>query len=370
MSKQTPLFAAHQRLGGRMVDFSGWSMPVNYGSQLEEHHAVRGHAGMFDVSHMTIIDVSGSDASAFLRLLMANDVARLSTVGAALYTAMLNQHGGVMDDLIIYLLGENQYRLVVNCGTREKDLTWLRLHSPGFDVNVNERPELAIIAVQGPEARQRVTENCLTGEVDKEAALALPRFTGRQLENGWYLARTGYTGEDGFEIILPADQAEACWNQLIDAGVRPCGLGARDTLRLEAGMNLYGHEMDDATSPLLANMAWTIAWDDDREFIGRQALEEQRGEGLREKLVGLILEGKGVMREGCIVHIPGSKRTGTVTSGTFSPTLGVSIALARVPLQTQETAQVEIREKLSDCRVVAPSFVRQGKVVVKSVPSK
>ncbi len=369
MSKQTPLFAAHQRLGGRMVDFSGWSMPVNYGSQLEEHHAVRGQVGMFDVSHMTIIDVSGDDAPAFLRYLMANDVARLSTVGAALYTAMLNQHGGVLDDLIIYLLGENHYRLVVNCGTREKDLTWLRLHNQEFGVNVNERPELAIIAVQGPQARQRVTDTCLTG-ADKETALAQARFSGSPLHNGWFLARTGYTGEDGFEIILPADQAEACWNQLSEAGVRPCGLGARDTLRLEAGMNLYGHEMDDVTSPLLANMAWTIAWDDDRDFIGRKALEEQQRQGLREKLVGVILEGKGVMREGYLVHVPGTRRTGIITSGTFSPTLGVSIALARVPVLAKDAAHVEIRGKLTDCRIVAPCFVRHGKVVVKPLPSK
>lgn len=362
MLKKTPLAAVHERMGGRMVDFAGWSLPVNYGSQIDEHHAVRRRAGLFDVSHMTIIDVLGDDATTFLRFLLANDVMRLQTPGKALYSAMLNAHGGVLDDLIVYRRRDG-YRLIVNCATREKDLTWLKLQSDGYQVTIDERPELALIAVQGPLARTLFSDHCARGE-DRQTVNELGSFAGADLTNGWFVARTGYTGEDGLEIMLPESEAEYCWTTLVEHGATPCGLGARDTLRLEAGMNLYGHEMDDAVSPLVANMAWTIAWDDARDFIGKKALEEQKQSGIKDKLVGLRLQGRGVLREGYAVHIPGTKRTGTVTSGTFSPTLGYSIALARVPVLAKNEAQVMIRGKLVPCDVVKPCFVRNGQPII------
>lgn len=370
MLNQTPLHALHQQMGGKLVDFSGWSMPVNYGSQIEEHHSVRRHAGMFDVSHMTIVDVRGARVQAFLQHLLANDVARLQTPGKALYGAMLNPRGGVIDDLIVYLMDWG-YRLVVNCGTRAKDLAWINQQAKPYGVEVQERPELAMIAVQGPEAR-RCFDALLSPEQRSRLA-SLGVFSGAWLSGeraGWLVARTGYTGEDGYEVMLPGDQAEALWRALAQAGVRPCGLGARDTLRLEAGMNLYGHEMNDEVSPLVANMAWTIAWTEGRDFIGRTALEAQRAAGVPDKLVGLVMRERGVLREGYPVLIDGSVpadansgRQGIVTSGSFSPTLGVSIALARVPVETGPFARVLIRGKEVPVEVVKPCFVRNGKPV-------
>jgi glycine cleavage system T protein len=363
MLNQTPLHAVHQEMGGKLVDFSGWSMPVNYGSQIEEHHAVRGDAGMFDVSHMTIVDVRGPEAKTFLQYLLGNDVAKLQTQGKALYSAMLNPQGGVIDDLIVYLM-EWGYRLVVNCGTRAKDLAWIGLQAKDFQVEVQERPELAMIAVQGPNARAKF--HSLLAASDVAVAEQLNVFSGAFLSGdraGWMVARTGYTGEDGYEIMLPQEDAETLWRTLVNAGVRPCGLGARDTLRLEAGMNLYGHEMNDEVSPLVANMAWTIAWTEGRDFIGRAALETQKAVGIRDKLVGLVMRERGVLRDGYPVLVAGSDRQGVITSGSFSPTLGYSIALARVPVEIGEQAKVVIRGKEVDVAVVKPCFVRNGKPV-------
>jgi aminomethyltransferase len=370
MLNQTPLHAVHQEMGGKLVDFSGWSMPVNYGSQIEEHHAVRRDAGMFDVSHMTIVDVLGPQAKQFLQYLLANDVARLQTPGKALYSAMLNPRGGVIDDLIVYLMTWG-YRLVVNCGTRAKDLEWIGQQADDFAVEVQERPELAMIAVQGPNARARVDALLSTEQQALVAPLGV--FSGVFLTGDradWLVARTGYTGEDGYEVMLPGEQAEALWRALVNAGVRACGLGARDTLRLEAGMNLYGHEMNEGVSPLVANMAWTIAWGEGRDFIGRAALEAQKAAGIGEKLVGLVMRERGVLRDAYPVLIAesdrqgaGSGNQGIVTSGSFSPTLGYSIALARVPVETGSTAQVLIRGKEAQVEVVKPCFVRNGKPV-------
>ncbi|MCR6652837.1 MAG: glycine cleavage system aminomethyltransferase GcvT [Cellvibrionaceae bacterium] len=363
MLNQTPLHAVHQEMGGKLVDFSGWSMPVNYGSQIEEHHAVRRDAGMFDVSHMTIVDVRGAEAKAFLQYLLANDVAKLQTPGKALYSGMLNPQGGVIDDLIVYLM-EWGYRLVVNCGTRAKDLAWIERQAKDFQVEIQERPELAIIAVQGPNARSKV--HSLLASADVALVDALVVFSGTFLRGeraDWLVARTGYTGEDGYEIMLPAGEAETLWRSLVNAGVRPCGLGARDTLRLEAGMNLYGHEMNDEVSPLVANMAWTIAWTEGRDFIGRAALEAQKAAGIGDKLVGLVMRERGVLREGYPVLVAGVDRHGVITSGSFSPTLGYSIALARVPVATGAQAKVLIRGKEVDVEVVKPSFVRNGQPV-------
>jgi aminomethyltransferase len=357
---ETPLAELHRQLGGKLVDFGGWAMPVNYGSQIDEHHQVRRHAGMFDVSHMTVVDIEGPDAKPYLQRLLANDVAKLTRTGKALYSAMLNPGGGVIDDLIVYLT-ETGYRLVVNCGTRAKDLAWLEEQAKGYDLSVRERPELAMIAVQGPAARQITAE-----ALNQPALLELGVFCGVALGGDraeWFVACTGYTGEDGFEVILPGESAVAFWQALQQAGVSPCGLGARDTLRLEAGMNLYGHEMDDSVSPLAANMGWTIAWEpQERDFIGRRALEAA-GRSSSDILVGLALKSRGVLRAEYPVMIPGESRQGIITSGTFSPTLGYSIALARVPANIGSHAQVVIRQAAVEVEVVKPCFVRHGKPV-------
>jgi aminomethyltransferase len=359
MGSQTPLFDCHVEAGARIVDFGGWDMPLHYGSQLEEHHAVRQHAGIFDVSHMTVVDISGSSALDFLRHLLANDAGRLREAGKALYSCMLNHEGGVVDDLITYYLGPQRYRLVVNAATREKDLAWINEHATSHDVEVRERPELAMIAVQGPEARSLAAE--LLDDQFRESALALRPFYALEAGES-FIARTGYTGEDGWEIVLPAGQAPALWRQCLDAGIRPCGLGARDTLRLEAGMNLYGADMDENTSPLEAGLGWTIAWDpEDREFIGRGPLTQMRSNPDRCKFAGLLLEGKGVLRNHQRVVVEGNE-DGEITSGGFSPTLQRSIAMARIPAGDYERAQVEVRNRLLDVRIVKMPFVRNGKI--------
>lgn len=362
MGNKTALYDAHVAMGGKMVDFGGWDMPLHYGSQLEEHHKVRKDAGMFDVSHMTVVDIEGAGAKDYLRSLLANDVAKLDgNVGKALYTGMLNEKGGVVDDLIVYLR-DSGYRVVVNCATREKDLAWMNAQAKAFDVTLTERPHLAMIAVQGPQAIAKVKE--VLG-INWVAAIDGLKIFNSFARGDWFVARTGYTGEDGLEIILNNEDASGFWQALADAGVAPCGLGARDTLRLEAGMNLYGHEMDDDTSPLQANMAWTIVWEpDSRKFIGREALEAEKAAGVKNKLVGLVLEERGVLRAGQQVVVDGADRQGIITSGTFSPTLGFSIAMARVPVSVGDTAQVEIRKKRIPVRVVKPSFVRNGKSLV------
>ncbi|MEZ5509941.1 MAG: glycine cleavage system aminomethyltransferase GcvT [Gammaproteobacteria bacterium] len=358
MGHRTALYQNHLDAGAKMVDFGGWDMPIHYGSQIEEHNAVRADVGMFDVSHMTVVDVQGTDAKPYLQKLLANDVAKLTTPGKALYSGMLNEQGGVIDDLIVYLMADG-YRVVVNCSTREKDLAWMEKQSAGFNVTVTERPDFAMIAIQGPNARTTVAG--LLGEPRASLIQQLGVFHG-QPSDGWFIARTGYTGEDGLEIMVPNEQAPAFWEQLKTAGVRPCGLGARDTLRLEAGMNLYGSDMDESISPLEAAMGWTIAWEPaSREFIGRSALTAEKAAGVKRKLVGLVMESRGVLRGHQKVVTDAGE--GEITSGTFSPTLGYSIALARVPAATGATAQVDIRGKLNDVKVVRPPFVRNGKKV-------
>jgi len=365
MSQQTVLFEKHLTYGGKIVDFAGWQMPVNYGSQIEEHHQVRNDAGMFDVSHMVIVDLCGDSVSDFLRYLLANDVARLKQPGKALYSCMLNETGGVIDDLIVYYMNTHWYRMVVNAATREKDLAWLKQQAAAFEVTVNERAGLAMIAVQGSNARERAL-SVLPSAV-AAAAKPLQRFYGAD-SGQWFVGRTGYTGEDGFEIMLPASEAAALWDQLFAAGVKPCGLGARDTLRLEAGMNLYGSDMTETTSPLISGLGWTVSWQpEDRDFIGRQALQAEKTAGIKQKLVGLVLEQRGVLRAHQPVQACDDNGkplgNGEVTSGTFSPTLKKSIALARVPVATGGHCEVEIRGKLLAARVVKPVFVRDGQAV-------
>ncbi|HWP95019.1 MAG TPA: glycine cleavage system aminomethyltransferase GcvT [Gammaproteobacteria bacterium] len=362
MGKRTPLYEAHIAAGARLVDFGGWDMPVNYGSQIEEHHQVRQDAGLFDVSHMTILDLRGARVKPFLRHLLANDVAKLKAPGKALYSCMLNENGGIIDDLIVYFMTEDWFRMVVNAATRDKDLAWIVRQGEPFGVSVTERRDLAMLAVQGPNARSKVA--ALLPPEARAEALALEPFSAAEWED-LFVARTGYTGEDGFEIMVPAAEARAWWDRCVAAGCRPCGLGARDTLRLEAAMNLYGSDMDETTTPLEVGLAWTVAWEPaERDFIGRQALTAQKAAGPARKLVGLILEDKGVLRAHQKVIVDGAGE-GEITSGTFSPTLGVSIALARVPRATGERVKVEVRGRLLPARVVKPPFVRHGKVLVK-----
>lgn len=365
MVKQTQLYEQHVACGARMVDFHGWMMPLHYGSQLDEHHIVRQDAGMFDVSHMTIVDLHGARTREFLRYLLANDVAKLTVPGKALYTGMLNASGGVIDDLIVYFLNENYFRLVVNSATREKDLAWISQHAEPYAVELTVRDDLALVAVQGPQAKEKA-ETLFTAE-QKQAVAGMKPFFGVQAGD-LFIATTGYTGEAGYEIALPQEQVADFWQKLLAAGVKPAGLGARDTLRLEAGMNLYGQEMDEGVSPLAANMGWTIAWlPENRNFIGRDALERQREQGT-EQLVGLVMTEKGVLRNELPVRFTdsaGNTLEGVITSGSFSPTLGYSIALARVPAGIGENAIVQIRNREMPVKVTKPGFVRNGKPLVQ-----
>jgi aminomethyltransferase len=361
LGRRTPLHDLHVELGARMVDFGGWDMPVNYGSQIEEHHAVRRDAGVFDVSHMCVIDVRGARVREFFSKLVANDVARLTASGKALYSCMLNEAGGVIDDLIVYYIDEKFFRVVVNAGTRDKDLAWMRSIAPAFGVELTERTDLAMVAVQGPNARTKVAE-MLPAE-QRATALALEPFFGKQL-GAWFVARTGYTGEDGFEVMLPASEAVRVWRDLNARGVKSAGLGARDTLRLEAAMNLYGNDMDESQNPLESGLAWTVSFENpSRDFIGRRALEALKAAGLKRKFVALVLEDRGVLRGHQKVVSPAGE--GEITSGTFSPTMEKSIALARVPRDTGASVQVDVRGKLLNARVVKAPFVRKGQVLVQ-----
>jgi aminomethyltransferase len=360
MGKQTALYQRHISSGAKLVDFGGWDMPLHYGSQMNEHHAVRQKAGMFDVSHMTVVDISGPDSRDWVRQLIANDVDRLQKDGKGLYSCMLNPAGGIIDDLIVYLQSDLNYRMVVNAATREADLEWMHSTVAEFDVELKERSDLAMIAVQGPQAREITAP--LLPLTSPDAALELGVFESLDAE-GVFVARTGYTGEDGWEILLSEAAAGQLWDALLAAEVQPCGLGARDTLRLEGGLNLYGQDMTTTTTPLESNVAWTVAWEPaDRKFTGRAALEQQRTEGVQHKLVGLVLEGRGVMRHGQKVMTDVGE--GEITSGGFSPTMQSSVALARLPAAASDQCQVEIRNKLIAARVVRPPFVKQGQIKV------
>jgi aminomethyltransferase len=374
--KATPLNSVHRALGAKMVDFGGWDMPVNYGSQIEEHHAVRGDAGMFDVSHMCVVDLKGANVRAFLRGLLANNVDKLQAPGKALYSCMLNPQGGVIDDLIVYYFAEDWFRLVVNAGTAEKDIAWIRQQNDASNSGLTIAPRradlsddgIALVAVQGPNARAKVwqvvpqTRGPSEGLKPFNAAIVHDTPFGELM-----VARTGYTGEDGFEIGVPASQVDALWNALAAAGVKPAGLGARDTLRLEAGMNLYGQDMDDNVSPLDAGLAWTVDLVSDRAgapdgFIGKAALQQN---GQKQNFVGLILREKGGILRAHQKVVAASGNAGEITSGTFSPSMQQAIALARVPLDVAigDTVHVEIRDKKLAASVVKLPFVRNGKIM-------
>jgi len=360
MPDKTPLYERHVEAGARTVDFGGWDMPLHYGSQLDEHHAVRNAAGIFDVSHMTVVDIAGQGAKDYLQNLLANDVAKLESPGKGLYSCMLNESGGVVDDLIVYWRGNDAYRVVVNAATRVQDLDWMTAVAADFTVSVDERAELMMLAIQGPKATALAAP--LLPDALRRQALDQAPFMSDS-DGDWFVARTGYTGEDGWEIILDADAGCRLWDAALAAGIRPCGLGARDTLRLEAGLALFGQDMDQQASPLVSALGWTVAWEPvERSFIGRAALEQQRDQGGYEKLIGLVLEDRGIMRHG--QHVVTGAGDGTVTSGGFSPTMQRSIALARVPADAAGVCQVQIRNDKREARIVKPPFVRQGRVLV------
>ncbi|MGP4714711.1 glycine cleavage system aminomethyltransferase GcvT [Psychrobacter sp. DM8] len=373
--QRTPLYQSHVDSDGKLVDFSGWELPIHYGSQIEEHEAVRTDAGMFDVSHMVIVDVKGVDSKAWLQKLLANDVDKLKTVGKALYSPMLNEDGGIIDDLIVYLMteDESEYRIVSNAATRDKDIAQFNTVATDFDITITERTELAMLAVQGPNAVAKLAEAKPSWG---ETLAGLKPFVGADLTDiegtDWFVARTGYTGEDGVEVIMHGDDAPAFFELLKQHGIKPAGLGARDTLRMEAGMNLYGHDMDETISPYESNMGWTLALKDERDFVGRSAMVSKRKQSKDDntamKQVGLLLTTRGVLREGMSVTInqgTSGEQTGVITSGTFSPSLKHSIAIARVPasITDEDTVQVDLRGKgkFVDVRVLKLPFVRNGK---------
>lgn len=354
MSQKTPLYDSHVKLNGMMVDFAGWQMPLNYGSQINEHHAVRKNAGLFDVSHMGVVDIKGSGAVSYLRYVLANDVAKLKNAGDALYSCMLNEKGGVIDDLIAYRFSDDYFRLVINAGCREKDFQWLQQQAEKFDVTLTMRNDLCLIALQGPNAIEKLS--IIFDSNVQERVTQLKPFQFYSYDD-IVIARTGYTGEPGVEMMLPAADAISAWEKLVAADVQPCGLGARDTLRLEAGYNLYGTDMTEETSPLVSNLSWTISFkDEDRDFIGKSALLAEKAAGLQSQFVGLILESKGVLRNHQKVKVDGVGE-GEITSGSFSPTLNKSIALARIPLSTVAEAFIERRGEWLPVKVVKPKFI-------------
>ena len=362
MIKKTVLYKKHLQVNAKMTNFGGWHMPLHYGSQITEHHQVRSDAGMFDVSHMTITDLTGQRVREFLRYLLANDVGRLKKMGQALYSCMLNEAGGILDDLIVYCQEETLFRIVSNAATRSKVVAWITRHAKEFGVKVRERDDLSMLAVQGPHAREKVY-SCLPHALQHSAQTLAP------FEACWgediFVGRTGYTGEDGFELILPHRKITELWENLLGAGVKPIGLGARDTLRLEAGLKLYGVDMDENYTPLESGLGWTVAWSPaNRDFIGRGPLEAQREKGEHRIMVGLVLLGKGVLRNNQTVYLKGHQE-GRITSGTFSPTLGISIAFSRIPAGKYERIRVVIRNKELPAQVVTPPFVRHGQARIE-----
>ena len=357
MNKRTPFYERHCQANAKIVDFAGWDMPLHYGSQLNEHKIVRDAAGVFDVSHMGIVDVTGDDAHAYLQYLLANDVAKLNP-GKALYTCMLNEQGGILDDLIVYQLNPDYYRIVVNASTRDKDFHWMQAHQMHFNVTSKTRADLCMLAIQGPNVREKIPQ---LFDTHVSTIMALKPFTFIEFDH-WQVTCTGYTGEDGFEIIFPTQYAHAFWDRVLACKIEPCGLGARDTLRLEAGLNLYGSDMDETVNPFESNLGWTVAMTSHREFIGKDALMQAEKQSIPTKLVGLVLTGPGIMRHG--QRVMTSNGEGFVTSGGYAPTLEKSIGLARIPQTSDESCFVEIRQKSIPAKIVKPPFVKHGKKLV------
>ncbi len=360
--RRTPLYPCHLEAGARLVDFAGWEMPVQYAGLIAEHQAVRTAAGLFDVSHMGEVRVAGAGATAFLQRLTPNDVSKLAP-GRAHYSALLTEAGTYVDDLLIYRLAEDEYLLVVNASNREKDFAWIAGHAPAGLELADLSEEYALLALQGPKALE-----ILSGLTD--ADLAAIRYYGFvQGEVGGHptlISRTGYTGEDGFELYLPPAAAPELWRLLLAAGtpfgLMPAGLGARDTLRLEAAMALYGHEIDDQTTPWEAKLDWTIKLEKG-DFIGRDALVAQRAAGPTRQLVGFEVAGRGIARQDHGVVVEG-RQVGVVTSGTFSPTFQKALGLAIVPVELATIGQrltVDVRGREIEATVVATPFYRRAR---------
>lgn len=361
MAQKTPLYQKHVDAGGKIVDFAGWQMPINYSSQLKEHNQVRQDSGMFDVSHMVIVDASGADTKAWLQKLLVNDVAKIPQHGKALYSCMCDLNGGIIDDLIVYHFDAQNFRIVVNAATREKDLAWMEQQKQGFDVELKIRDDLAMIAIQGPKVIEK--SKSVFNDSQLQQIEGLERFFGKKMENEWMVARTGYTGEDGYEVMMPLAAAESFWDNCVNAGILPVGLGARDTLRLEAGMNLYGTDMDENYTPMDSGLSWTVSLDDEsRNFNGRQKIAQQKQSGEHHRFIGLILEGKGILRNHLPLFEAGTDNAiGETTSGTFAPTVQQSIAFARVD-SICEQIEVEIRGKRLKVKRVKLPFVKNGQV--------
>lgn len=362
--KRTPLYEQHQALGARLVEFGGWDMPVQYSGIIEEHQAVRTKAGLFDVSHMGEFKVEGRDALAFLQYLVPNDVSRLA-VGQALYTQLCRPDGTTIDDLLIYHLAEEQYMLVVNAANIDKDYAWIESHAQKF-ANVtlsNQSDTTALIALQGPLATS-ILQPLADIKLDE---IKYYHFAPGQVSGiRCLISRTGYTGEDGFELYGPSVDAVELWQTLLEAGkpqgLLPAGLGARDTLRLEAAYCLYGHELDDETNPLEAGLGWTVKLKKSSEFIGRGALQQAKEQGLKKRLVGIELLERGVPRSGYAIY-DGEQRIGVLTSGSHGPTVQKSIGLGFVdPAHTSAgtRVQIEIRGKRVAAQVVALPFYKRG----------
>ncbi|MBE3559326.1 MAG: glycine cleavage system aminomethyltransferase GcvT [Ktedonobacteraceae bacterium] len=360
--KRTSLYEQHKRLGARLVEFGGWEMPVQYSSIIEEHRAVRMHAGLFDVSHMGEFKIQGKDALAFLQYLVPNDVGRLA-VHQALYTQLCLPNGNIIDDLLVYALAENHYMLVVNAANITKDLAWVQGQAQHFqDVTVIDQSETtALLALQGPQAQailQPLTQINL-------AAIRYYHCAAGQVKGAYCIvSRTGYTGEDGFELYCSPADVVGIWNDLLaagkDRGLLPAGLGARDTLRLEAGMCLYGHELDEQTNPLEARLGWTVKFNKGN-FIGRDALLQVKQQGPRRLLVGFEMLERGVPRNGYALY-EGERQIGFVTSGSFSPTTGKNIGMGYVTAGDAvagATIQVDIRGKRLDARIVPLPFYKR-----------
>jgi aminomethyltransferase len=356
---KTPLYQAHCDLNAKVVDFGGWALPVNYGSQIEEHHAVRKDCGIFDVSHMTVSDITGPDTLIFLKKILANDIGKIShTSGKALYSCLLNEQGGVIDDLIVYFLSDQHCRLVTNAGTNAKDMAWLNKQAQPFNLTFEEKPELALIAIQGPNALAKA-QQVLPKDL-AEKATTLSRFQGGFADEDKqeaFIGRTGYTGEDGYELIVNAELANSFWSACIAAEIQPCGLGARDTLRLEAGMALYGNDLDEQHTPLESGLKWTVSLSDERDFIGKEVLLNES----KQNFVGLILKDRGVLRGHQEIY-QGDELIGEITSGTFSPSLEQSIGLARIntTLNVGDEVTIAVRNKRLKAVIAKYPFIKNG----------
>ncbi len=358
---RTPLYELAQQQKARFTAFSGWEMPVQFSGVKLEHQAVRFEAGMFDISHMGKFAFVGTGLVEAWQMLVPSDLSRLQP-GDAMYTVLLNPQGGIIDDIIFYFQGESnnqqQAVVIVNAGTTSKDKAWILSHLQDSSVEMLDiSQEQALIALQGPKADQ-ILQNLVTEDLDSMTA-----FTHKTVTiNGAaaFIARTGYTGEDGYEIMLDPKSAQQLWRSLLQAGVTPCGLGARDTLRLEAAMSLYGQEIDDTVSPLEAGLGWVVHLKDKGDFIGRDVLEQQKSAGVTRRLVGLEMSGRYIARHDYRVMFQG-KAVGEVTSGTLAPTVEKAIALAYVPKELSKPGQaleVEIRGKLYPATVVKKPFYR------------